>query len=105
MTDRLNIISICCNVFLDIIDHSKKPDEQIVFRNHINDLISIAFKYIGQTDRIILNTGNGAAIAYMGPPEDAIFMAMDIRKEVLKANKHGQHLCLCALVFTWNLCV
>ncbi|HYN53892.1 MAG TPA: adenylate/guanylate cyclase domain-containing protein [Methylotenera sp.] len=90
MTNQVNIISICCNVFLDVIDHSKKPDsEQIVSRNHMNDLISIAFKYIGKTDRIMLNTGDGAAIVYMGSPEDAMFMAMDIRKGVLRANKPG----------------
>lgn len=90
MTNQVNIISICCNIFLNVNDHSKKTDSaQPIFRNHINDLISIAFNYIGKTDRIMLNTGNGAAIVYMGSPEDAMFMAMDMRKEILSANIEG----------------
>ncbi len=90
MTEQLNIISIFCNVFLDGIDHSKKADsEQIVLRNHVNNLFNIAFKYIGQTNRIILVNGNGAAIAYAGPAEDAMLMAKDILNGILSANKQG----------------
>ncbi|MGZ8262226.1 MAG: adenylate/guanylate cyclase domain-containing protein, partial [Methylotenera sp.] len=90
MTDRINIISICCMVFLDDFDNSKKPDsEQIVFENQINDLINIAFKYLAQNDRIILNIGDGVAIAYAGSPEDAMFMAMDFREEILNANTYS----------------
>lgn len=90
MTDQVNIISICCTVFFDTNEHSKKSDsDQIDFRSHINDLISIAFKYIGQTNRIILIHRNGAAIAYMGSPDDAMLLAMDIRNQILIVNKHG----------------
>lgn len=90
MTGQLNIISIFCNVFSDIIDHSKKPDSsQLAFKDHISDLFSIAFEHIGQTNRIILMTRNGAAIAYMGSPAEAMLMAMDIRNGISIANKPG----------------
>lgn len=87
MTDRINRTSICCIVFLDIIDYSKKTDsEQIRIKNNFNDLINHSLKDIAQNDRIILDTGDGAAIAYMGSPEDALFMAISIRDGILKGN-------------------
>ena len=33
------------------------------------------------------DTGDGAAIAFMGPPEDALFLAIKIRENVLEANR------------------
>ena len=93
MNDRINKTSICSIVFLDIIDYSKKPDsEQIDFKNQFNDFINIALKDIAQNDRIILDTGDGAAIAYMGSPEDALFMALNIRDSIMKNNEAGQSL-------------
>ncbi len=88
MNDRINRTSICSVVFLDIIDHSRRPDaEQIEVKNQFNDLINNTLKDFAQNDRIILDTGDGAAIAYMGSPEDALFMAMSIRDGVLKNNE------------------
>ena len=93
MIDRLNKTSICSIVFLDIIDYSKKPDsEQIDVKNQFNAFINDALKDIAQNDRIILDTGDGAAIAYMGSPEDALFMALNIRDNILKNNESGQSL-------------
>ena len=93
MNDRINKTSICSIVFLDIIDCSKKPDsEQIDVKNQFNDFINIALKNIAQNDRIILDTGDGAAIAYMGSPEDALFMALNIRDSIIKNNESGQSL-------------
>ncbi len=90
MTERLNIISIFCHVFLDLAEHSKKTGtEQIVLKNHINALFNIAFKHIGQTNRIILVTDNGAAIAYSGSPEDAMLMAKEMLNGILISNKQG----------------
>ena len=93
MNDRINKTSICSIVFLDIIDYSKKPDaEQIDSKNQFNDFINIALKDIAQNDRIILDSGDGAAIAYMGSPEDALFMALSIRDNIIKNNESGQSL-------------
>ena len=93
MNDRINKTSICSIVFLDMIDYSKKPDsEQIDFKNQFNDFINIALKDIAQNDRIILDSGDGAAIAYMGSPEDALFMALNIRDSIMKNNESGQSL-------------
>ena len=91
MNDRINKTVICSIVFLDMIDYSKKPDsEQIEVKNQFNALISSALKDIAQNDRIIVDTGDGAAIACSGSPEDALFIAVAIRDEIIKTNINSQ---------------
>ncbi len=90
MNKRINKTSICCIVFLDIIDYSKTTDfKQLDVKNQFNELINQSLKDVAQEDRIILDTGDGAAIAYMGSPEDALFMAMRIRDAIIKNNTHS----------------
>lgn len=88
MTDRLNKTSICSVIFLDIIDYSKKPvSEQIDDKNLFNNLINEAIQSVAQNDRIILDTGDGAAITLMGSPEEALFIALTIRDGILDHNE------------------
>lgn len=90
MNDRINKTSICSIVFLDIIDYSKKSDaDQIEVKNQFNVLINRSLKGVAQNDRIILDTGDGVAIALMGSPEDAMFVALTIRDGILKINTHS----------------
>lgn len=92
MNDRINKTVICSIVFLDMIDYSKKPDaEQIEVKNQFNALISNALKDIAQNDRIIVDTGDGAAIACSGSPEDALFIALAIRDEIIKTNINSKN--------------
>lgn len=87
MNDKINKTTICSIVFLDIIDYSKKSvSEQIDIKNQFNHLINHSLKDVEQDDRIILDTGDGAAIAHMGSPEDALFVSLSIRDEILKSN-------------------
>lgn len=88
MTDRLNKTSICSIVFLDIIDYSKKTvSEQIDDKTFFNELINEAIQNVAPNDRIILDTGDGAAITLMGAPEEALFIALTIRDGILQHNK------------------
>ena len=87
MNDKTSKTTICSIVFLDIIDYSKKSvSEQIDIKNQFNHLINHSLKDVEQDDRIILDTGDGAAIAHMGSPEDALFVSLSIRDEILKSN-------------------
>jgi hypothetical protein len=77
---RPNRTFICSVVFLDIIEYSKKTvEEQIILKERFNTLISETLTDIPVSDRIILDTGDGAAIGFLGDPEDALFVAMNIR--------------------------
>lgn len=92
MSERLNKTSICSVVFLDIVDQSKKPvAEQIRDKELFNGFINEAIKDVAQNDRILLDTGDGAAIALLGAPEEALFVAMTIRDGILKHNKNQEH--------------
>ncbi len=79
-----NRTTICSVVFLDIVEYSKRSvAEQIKLKNQFNSLISLAIRNVPITDRIILDTGDGAAISFLGDPEDALLTAMKLRDAVI----------------------
>ncbi|MBI2312189.1 MAG: PEGA domain-containing protein [Betaproteobacteria bacterium] len=84
--ERGNKTFICSVVFLDIVEYSKKPvAEQIRLKERFNALLSTAIQDVAANDRIILDTGDGAAISFLGDPEDALFVAMSLRDAVVVA--------------------
>ena len=81
MPERANRTFICSVLFLDIAEYSKKPvSEQIQLKDQFNTLIAEAIRDIAPNDRIILDTGDGVAINFLGDPEDALFVAMSLRE-------------------------
>lgn len=88
MNERLNKTSICTVIFLDIVGYSKCTDAgQISKKRKFNRLISEAIKSVAQHDRILLDTGDGAAIALLGAPEEALFIAMTVRDRINALNQ------------------
>ena len=84
MTHTANKTFICSVVFLDIVEYSRKPvDEQIRLKSRFNALLSEAIKDVAVNDRIILDTGDGAAISFLGDPEDALFVALNLRDAMI----------------------
>lgn len=80
MPERANRTFICSVLFLDITEYSRKPvSEQIQLKDQFNTLIAEAIRDIASNDRIILDTGDGVAINFLGDPEDALFVAMSLR--------------------------
>jgi class 3 adenylate cyclase len=91
MNDKLNKTAICSVLALEIIDFAKKTqDEQIKIKSLFNSFINQAVIDIPEADRIIVDTINGAAITCNGPLEDALedalFISITIRDEILKNN-------------------
>jgi class 3 adenylate cyclase len=71
---------VCSVLFLDIADYSQKPvAEQLQLKQAFNQALAVALEHVAPRDRIILDTGDGAAITFMGDPEDALFAAMAMR--------------------------
>ena len=71
---------VCSVLFLDIVEYSKKPvAEQLELKQRFNRSLSTALHSVPQRDRIILDTGDGAAVTFMGDPEDALFAALAVR--------------------------
>ena len=89
-SNRLNRTFICSVVFLDIVEYSKKSvDEQIRLKDHLNKFVVEAIKDVAVNDRLILDTGDGAAISFLGDPEDALFVALSLRDAILEDRKTG----------------
>ena len=71
---------VCSIVFLDIVDYSTKPvAEQLLLKQSFNRLLSSALENVPPRDRVVLDTGDGAGITFLGDPEDALFVAMSLR--------------------------
>src|SRR5438105_7732914 len=71
---------VCSVLFLDIVEYSKKPvAEQLELKQAFNEVLANALEQVPQRDRIILDTGDGAAVTFMGDPEDALFASIAVR--------------------------
>ncbi|HZM33399.1 MAG TPA: adenylate/guanylate cyclase domain-containing protein [Burkholderiales bacterium] len=71
---------VCSVLFLDITEYSKKPvSEQLQLKQAFNHALSRALEQVAARDRIILDTGDGAAVTFMGDPEDALFASITMR--------------------------
>ena len=86
MLDQANRTFICSVVFVDLVGYSKKSvAEQISVKDRFTDLLSDSLKDIPINERIVLDTGDGAAMSFLGDPEDALFVAMNLRDSLKNA--------------------
>ncbi len=77
--DRTNRTSVCAVLFVDIVEYSKKPvSEQLQVKERFNTHIAEAIADVAPDERIILDTGDGVAISFLGDPEDALFVAINL---------------------------
>lgn len=84
MEQRGNKTIVCAVFFLDIVEYSKKSvTGQISLKERFNAFLSIAIRDVPVADRIILDTGDGAAISFLGDIEDALRAALSVRSSLL----------------------
>jgi class 3 adenylate cyclase len=71
---------VCSVLFLDIVEYSRMSvAEQLDFKQRFNQALSRALEQVAARDRVVLDTGDGAAVTFLGDPEDALFAAMAFR--------------------------
>jgi hypothetical protein len=93
MQTTINRTFICSVVFLDIVEYSRKPvAEQIFFKERLNTLLTEALASVAPNDRIILDTGDGAALSFLGDPEDALYVSLALREAVQMPQPPGPEL-------------
>jgi hypothetical protein len=69
-------------LFLDIVGYSKKSvAEQMSVKQIFNESLAKALKPIPPADRVILDTGDGAAVTFLGNPEDALFSGLILQRD------------------------
>jgi hypothetical protein len=93
MQTAINRTFICSVVFLDMVEYSKKPvAEQIFFKERLNTLLTDALANVAPNDRIILDTGDGAALSFLGDPEDALYVSLALREALQGPQPPGPEL-------------
>lgn len=83
MIERAGRTIICSVVFIDIVGYSKTPDSrQLAMKTRLNELLTQAMGGVAESERLILDTGDGAALCFLGDPEDALFVATAVNEAV-----------------------
>jgi class 3 adenylate cyclase len=83
MAENVGRTLICSVLFLDIVGYSKESvDDQHRLKRKFNEVIAHAMEGVAQRDRVILDTGDGAAVTFFGDPERVLQVAVAIRDGV-----------------------
>lgn len=72
---------MCSVVFADLVGHTLKPiAAQAASKRRFNACLEEALSGIPVSERILLDTGDGAAIGFLADPEDALYAATKLRR-------------------------
>ena len=86
-SSRTLVLSV---VAVDLVGYSRKSiAEQLSLKDHFNQLLLTAIIDIPIADRIILDTGDGVAMGFLGDPEDALYVAMFMHAAVNRDSAGG----------------
>lgn len=67
-------------VFIDIVGYSERlVTQQVELKTRLNGLVAGVLEHVPVSDRMMLDTGDGAALCFLGDPEDALFAASNLR--------------------------
>src|SRR5262245_12834572 len=73
-------------VFVDIVQYSEESvSGQAAMKARFGAILASALEHTPAADRLVLDTGDGAALCFFGDPEDALFAANALRGQVLDA--------------------
>ena len=70
---------LCSVAFLDIVEYSSQSVElQIKWKKRFNGYLQEALQNVAESERVVIDTGDGAAVCFLGAPEEAMFTALEI---------------------------
>ena len=85
MTEESGRTLVCSVLFIDIVAYSKKAvTEQYEIKRRFNGMVAGALELLKRRDRVIMDTGDGAAIVFLGDPEDALVVGVVLREHMAK---------------------
>src|SRR5688572_8864722 len=83
MADTDNRTLVCSVLFIDIVGYSKKGvGEQVKLKQIFNRVLAAALDQVPARDRVVVDTGDGAAVTFLGDPEGALFVALAVLDKV-----------------------
>jgi len=84
---------ICTVVFADLVGHTRRPvAEQKAFKHRFTAAVAEAVRGVPEAERVIVDSGDGAALVFTVDPEDALFAALHLRGEFGAALRVGINL-------------
>ena len=70
---------VCSVLFLDIVGYSRLGvTQQIQLKESFNDVLATALQDTPLSDQLVIDTGDGAAVTFLGDPERALFAALSV---------------------------
>jgi hypothetical protein len=76
---------LCSVVFVDIVHYSQQSVTlEINWKARLNRYLGTSIQDVPEADRVILDTGDGAAICFLGDPEAAMFCALRLLDAFVK---------------------
>jgi serine/threonine protein kinase len=76
---------VCSILFTDIVAYSQTSvNQQFELKTRFNSLIAEKLAHIPENTRITLDTGDGAAVCFMGDPEEVLLSAIEIKEALQK---------------------
>ena len=87
MSERANKTIMCSVLFLDIPNYSRMSvSGQIELKERFNAYLTSVIAQVPLVDRIIMDTGDGAAINFLGDVEDALKVALALDEKLHTAD-------------------
>lgn len=87
MSEQTTKTVICSVVFADIVGYAEKTvAKQLATKGWFNDITTQALKNTPVNERIILDTGDGVALCFLGDPEEALFAANTLRVALVESD-------------------
>jgi len=83
MADQATRTLVCSVLFIDIVGYSKKGvADQVKQKRVFNELLTAALEQVSPRERVVVDTGDGAAITFLGDPEGALFVGLAVLDKV-----------------------
>ena len=83
MAEQATRTLVCSVLFIDIVGYSKKGvADQVKLKRVFNELLTAALEQVAPRERVVVDTGDGAAITFLGDPEGALFVGLAVLDKV-----------------------
>jgi class 3 adenylate cyclase len=77
--EKMDRTWLCSVLFMDIVNYSSQSvDMQVKWKTRFNGYLEEAIRDVPESERVILDTGDGAAVCFLGAPEAAMFAAFHL---------------------------
>jgi class 3 adenylate cyclase len=87
---------LCSVLFTDIVNYTAQPvQQQIEWKMRFNHFLTKALAGVDPNERYVLDTGDGAAVCFMGAPEPAMQAALSLRESFIQDQRaHAEGFCV-----------